>query len=90
MRGLLGHRRMRRAVETYLDGELPPEDRAEVARHLSVCWECSIAAETLRLVKRALSHRRDRTPSSMPERRLRRFAEDLVAGDQPGGATKRS
>jgi anti-sigma factor RsiW len=80
MRGLLAHRRLRRAVEAYLDGELTPDARAEVARHLSICWECSIAAETLRLLKRALSHRRDRTPSSVAERRLRRFAEALVAG----------
>jgi anti-sigma factor RsiW len=86
MRGLLAHRRLRRAVEAYLDGELTPEARAEVARHLSICWECSIGAETLRLLKRALSHHRDRTPSSVAERRLRRFAEDLVAGGQPGQA----
>jgi anti-sigma factor RsiW len=89
MRGLLAHRRMRRDVEAYLDGELAPEARARVARHLSTCWECSIAAETLRLLKRALSHRRDRTPASVAERRLRRFAEALVAGGQPGQAPHR-
>jgi anti-sigma factor RsiW len=89
MRGLLAHRRMRRAVDAYLDGELTPEARAEVARHLSICWECSIAAETLRLLKRALSHRRNRTPSSVAERRLRRFAEALVAGGEPGQSPQR-
>lgn len=90
MRHLLAHRRMRRAVEAYLDGELTPEARAEVARHLSICWECSIAAETLRLLKRALSHRRDRTPSSVAERRLRRFAADLASvGPSDAGPTSR-
>lgn len=79
MRDLLAHRRMRRAVEGYLDGELTPQDRAEVARHLSICWECSVAAETLRLLKRALSHHRDRRPTSVVEGRLRRFAEKLAS-----------
>jgi anti-sigma factor RsiW len=89
MRGLLAHRRLRRAVDAYLDGELTPEARAEVADHLSICWECSIAAETLRLLKRALSHRLNRTPPSVAERRLRRFAEALVAGSEPGQAPHR-
>jgi anti-sigma factor RsiW len=60
MPGLLAHRRLRRAVEAYLDGELTPDAHAEVARHLSICWECSIAAETLCLLKRALSQRNER------------------------------
>ena len=88
MRGLLAHRRMRRAVEVYLDGELTPQDRAEVVGHLSICWECSVAAETLRLLKRALSHSRDRTPTSVAEGRLRRFAEKLAStGPGPHGPT---
>jgi predicted anti-sigma-YlaC factor YlaD len=87
MPGLLAHRRLRRAVEAYLDGELTPDARAEVARHLRMCWECSIAAETLRLLKRALIERSDRTPSSVAGRRLRRFAGHLAGGVQPDGAT---
>ncbi len=75
---------MRRDVEAYLDGELAPDLRAQVAAHLRVCWECSIAAETLRLLKRGLSHQRDRTPSSVAERRLRRFAEAPANRDEPG------
>lgn len=88
MRQLLGHRRMRRAVDAYLDGELTPDARAEVARHLSICWDCSIAAETLRLVKRALTQRRDRAPATVGERRLRRFAEDLARTGPPNGPTR--
>jgi hypothetical protein len=83
MRGLLAHRRMRRAVEAHLDGELAPGADAEVVRHLSVCWECSTVAETLRLLKRALRDRRARAPTTMAERRLRRFAEDLASRPRP-------
>lgn len=81
---------MRRAVEAYLDGELPPDAGAQVARHLSICWECSALAETLRLLKQALRHRRHNVPQTLTERRLRRFAEDLAAGTQAGGAGYRS
>jgi hypothetical protein len=70
---------MRRAVEAYLDGELQPEAGAQVARHLSICWDCSVIAETLRLLRRSLRHLRDVNPPTVAERRLRRFAEDLVA-----------
>jgi anti-sigma factor RsiW len=79
MRGLLAHHRMRRSVEAYVDGELAPQARADVVRHLSRCWECSMAAETLRLLKWALSRHRVRSPSSLAERRLRRFAENLAS-----------
>jgi hypothetical protein len=51
-----------------------------------MCWEYSIAAQTLRLLKRALIERSDRTPSSATGRRLR-FAEHLAGGVQPDGAT---
>ncbi len=84
MLGALWHRRMRRSVEAYLDEELPSAAQAQVARHLSVCWECSNLAETLRLLKESLRRRRDRSPA-LAERRLRRFAEDLAAR-RAGGA----
>jgi anti-sigma factor RsiW len=89
MSGLLAHRRLHRAVEAYIDGELTPDTHAEVARHLSICWKCSISAETLRLLKRALTQRSDWTPSSVAGRRLRRFAEQLAGGGAPDGATDR-
>jgi predicted anti-sigma-YlaC factor YlaD len=88
MPDLLAHHRLRRAVDAYLDGELPPDVHAAVAHHLSMCWRCSIAAETLRLLKRALSQQSDRT-SSVGGRRLRCFAEQLGGGGQPDGATDR-
>ncbi len=76
---------MRRAVEAYLDGELPPDAGADVARHLAVCWECSTVAETLRLVKHALQRRRAALGPSMAETRLRRLANNLAAGPPPDG-----
>ena len=79
MRDLRAHRRMRRTVGAYLDGELAPVAAAEMAYHLAVCWECSIATETIRLLKRALESRRPDSPSLVGVR-LRRFAEDLAAG----------
>jgi anti-sigma factor RsiW len=77
MIGPLRHHRLRHAVQAYLDGELPGEAGAEVARHLSICWNCSILAETLRLIKQSLRGPRDRTAQLLSERRLRQFAERL-------------
>jgi anti-sigma factor RsiW len=78
---------MRRAVDAYLDGELAPEAGAEVARHLSICWECSAAAETLRLMKRALRRRHERTLTALAEHRLSRLARDLARHRRPDGAS---
>jgi anti-sigma factor RsiW len=75
----LRHRRMRQAVEAYLDGELPAEARAEVARHLAVCWSCNTLADTLRLIKQSLRQRRHRTTPSLSERRLQLFATNLAS-----------
>ncbi|GAC1376246.1 MAG: hypothetical protein NVSMB4_04950 [Acidimicrobiales bacterium] len=85
MRGPLAHRRMRRAVEAYLDGELPADAGTEVAHHLAMCWECSTVADTLRLLKHALRRRRDHGMASMPVRRLRRYAETMAAGPPADG-----
>ena len=71
---------MRRAVEAYVDGELPPEAGRQVARHLAICWECSVIAETLRLLRRSLGHRREATLTTVAERRLQLLAENLAAG----------
>ena len=73
------HGRMRHAVEAYLDGELPGQAGAEVARHLTTCWDCNTLAETLRLIKQSLRHRRDRTTLMLSERRLRQIAANLAA-----------
>ena len=87
MRGLLAHRRMRHAVGAYLDGELETAAGAEVAAHLSICWECSTVAETVRLLKSALRRRGALTPTALAARRLRRFSEELASGALPGEAS---
>jgi anti-sigma factor RsiW len=72
------HIRMRRAVDAYLDGEVPPSRAAVVESHLDECWGCSGYAETLRLMKRSLRRRRDRRPTQLTVARLRHWAERLV------------
>jgi anti-sigma factor RsiW len=73
------HSRMRRAVDAYVDGELPPARAAAVEAHLTDCWGCSGDAETLRLMKRSLRRLRHRGPSELTLARLRRWAEGLVS-----------
>lgn len=82
----LTHRRIRRSVGPYIDGELAPGDRAELARHLAECWRCNTLAETLALMKRALRARAGRAPANMGELRLRRLAETLAGLRSPDGA----
>jgi anti-sigma factor RsiW len=73
-----GHRRVRRAVDAYVDGELTRGQAAAVAAHLDECWGCSGDADTLRLVKRSLQRRATRRPSDLALARLRRWAEGLA------------
>jgi anti-sigma factor RsiW len=72
------HRRMRRAVGAYLDGELSPPEAAVVAAHLDECWGCSGDAEMLRLIKRSLQRLAARRPTDLVLVRLRRWADGLI------------
>ena len=69
------HGRMRRAVDAYLDGELPPARAVAVEGHLDECWGCSGYADTVRLLKRSLQRLARRRPSDLAVARLRRWAE---------------
>ena len=69
------HGRMRRAVDAYLDGELPPARAVAIEGHLDECWGCSGYADTVRLVKRSLQRLARRRPSDLAVARLRRWAE---------------
>jgi anti-sigma factor RsiW len=71
----LTHRRMRRAVTAYLDGELDATDAHAVAAHLRECWACSGDAEVTRMIKRSLRNRR--CDDFLAVVRLRRFAARL-------------
>jgi len=68
------HRRMRRAVDAYLDGELPPTRAGAVEVHLDECWGCSGYADAVRLMKRSLRRLAQRRPSDLAVARLRRWA----------------
>jgi anti-sigma factor RsiW len=71
----IAHGRMRRAVDAYLDGELPPARAVAVEVHLDQCWGCSGYAETVRLMKRSLRRLAQRRPDNLAVARLRRWAE---------------
>jgi anti-sigma factor RsiW len=73
------HGRMRRAVDAYLDGELPAARAVVVRVHLDECWGCSGHAETVRLMKRSLRRLAQRRPSDLAVARLRRWAEALTS-----------
>jgi len=73
----LRHRRIRRWITPYLDGELDRARARAVADHLEDCWGCSGDVSTLRLVKHSLGGLGARTPTSLAGARLRRWAADL-------------
>lgn len=73
------HRRMRRAIEAYVDGELSSPARiAAVRAHLDECWDCSSAAEALWLMKRSLRRLAQRRPSSIAVARLQRWIKETM------------
>jgi anti-sigma factor RsiW len=76
------HVRLQGAIDAYVDGELTPARRAQVAAHLACCWACSGYAQTLRLIKASLRRGPDRAPASLSETRLRRFADRLPSSPQ--------
>lgn len=47
--------RLQQQLSAYLDGELAPDDMAEVRRHLTDCPTCQEELEGLRLVKTTLA-----------------------------------
>ena len=73
-----GRRRICRAVDAYVDGELPRGQAVAVEAHLDECWGCSGDADTLRLMKRSLQRLAARCPSDLARARLRRWAEGLA------------
>jgi anti-sigma factor RsiW len=76
---LAGHRRMRRDLDAYIDGELPRVRVAAIEAHLEDCWGCSGEADTLRLIKRSLRTLAARRPSDLALARLRRWVEGFVS-----------
>jgi anti-sigma factor RsiW len=68
----LAHRRMRRAVSAYLDGELDGAAAEAVSAHLRECWACSGDAELMRMVKKSLRDLASRHRDALTVMRLRR------------------
>ncbi len=75
------HRRWRLDAEALADGQLAPERRAPMQRHLNVFWACSQDFEVLRMMKASLRRQSQRLPP-MELARLRRIAE-RVTGAHP-------
>ena len=73
------HRRLSKLVDAWIDGELDDALTRSMAEHVADCWDCSSAAETTRLVKRALCARARREPPGIAAVRLHRFAASLGA-----------
>lgn len=73
--------RVRKVLQSYLDGELDDGQAGVVAAHLADCQRCGIEADVYQRVKDSLARLR---PEADPEAlaRLRRFA-DTVPADGP-------
>ena len=71
------HRRTKRLLSAYADGELDPVASAAVAAHLRECGGCSGDVEVTRTIKRSLRNLGDRDHDTLGTRRLRRFAVQL-------------
>ena len=71
------HRRYRRQVSAYVDGELDPSAMAAMERHVGDCWGCSGAVEQIRLIKVSLARFRERRPEPLAAARLRRWLQTL-------------
>lgn len=74
----LTHRRIRRAVEVYLDGELDcPEQIVEVESHLDECPDCRDDLDVLQRMKCSLRLLASNRPADLTAARLRRWARRL-------------
>lgn len=84
LRGSLFCRRVRRVLQSYLDGALEDATARRVARHLEGCRRCVREAETYLAIKDSLG-RRQGSPEAV--QRLRDFGETLL--DDPGESSPR-
>jgi Putative zinc-finger/Sigma-70, region 4 len=63
-----------RLIQRYLDEEIDDQQAARVARHLKVCRDCGLAADTFQTIKAALARRR-LTIDNDAVKRLTEFTE---------------
>lgn len=50
----MNHRRLRRNVSAYVDGEIQGAEEAEISRHVTECAECRGTAHLICLMKESL------------------------------------
>jgi anti-sigma factor RsiW len=66
-------------LNAYVDGELPPAERAALERHLAGCARCQTELELLRLVSGSLGQ----LPRPEPSEAMRRRLLTQVAAERP-------
>ncbi|MDZ7675320.1 MAG: zf-HC2 domain-containing protein [Acidimicrobiales bacterium] len=72
------HRRIRREVEVWLDGELHSPDRiVEVESHLDECPDCRQDLDVLQRMKCSLRRLASNRPTDLTAARLHRWARRL-------------
>ena len=73
------HRRIRRDVEAYADGELAGLDRvADIEAHLDACADCRHALDVQGRVKCSLRRLAANRPTDLTAARLRRWVHGLT------------
>lgn len=77
-------RQVIRVLQSYLDGELPDDERDVVAEHLRHCQRCGIDARIYRDIKRSLQGL-DTPVDRQAIRRLRGFVDHLPALESDHG-----
>lgn len=75
--------RVRKVLQSYLDGELDDDNAAFVAAHLEHCERCGIEADIYERVKASLAELHQ-APDPSAVDRLRRFAESVPAAEADG------
>jgi predicted anti-sigma-YlaC factor YlaD len=73
-----------RRINDYLDGDLPPVERAEVQHHLDACADCAALARDLRAIARGAARLE---PLEVPERVWPRV--EAAIRRRPGPALRR-
>ena len=78
--------RVGRVLQQCLDEEIDQATARRVAAHLEVCLHCGLEAATYRKLKASLA--RQLIPDDEVMSRLRRFVDELAAGDIPDELTE--
>lgn len=77
--------RVRKVLQSYLDGELDDRHAGMVAAHLEHCERCGIQAETYQQVKDSLAGLAQQ-PDPDAIARLRQFADTVPQSEDPEGS----